>query len=240
MIYNFLFFITIVTIASIHAFPYQDVKQQIGSKKGSQTTAIILNDSFDVNLPLIRNYMKKNGMEPLQMPDHIITFSDLGVGKVHLQRGWIQNLVRIERTGDVILRYNNKFLYYDFDLGWDNLYVNGDYTMRYLFLTRKGSFTGRFRNLRIRVLGTLDLKTQFLKLEFFKFVDVELEGHLSDHFINVLTKVLTVFARNQVLREIEYQSTVLIKNKIKEINEMKPDVTDNIMYSVFGISNNGT
>ncbi|XP_044582569.1 uncharacterized protein LOC123263692 [Cotesia glomerata] len=245
MIYNFSFFIIIVIIASIQAFPYQDVEQQIGSKNGSQMTEIILNDRFDLNLPLIRGYIKKNGMEPLQIPDHIITFTDLGVGKVHLQRGLIQNLVRIKRTGDVILHYNNKFLYFDFDLGWDNLYMTCDYTMRYLLLTRKGSFTGSFRNLRVRVLGTFNLNTHFLKLEFFKIVDVDdftirLEGHLSDHLINVLTKVLTLFARNQVLRKIEYQSTVLIKNKINEINELKPNVIDNIMYSVFGISSNVT
>lgn len=39
--------------------------------------------------------------------------------------------------------------------------------------TRKGSFTGRFKNLRVRVLASVDLEKSFLKLEFFKFVEVE-------------------------------------------------------------------
>lgn len=46
------------------------------------------------------------------------------------------------------------------------------YTLRYLMGTRKGDCTARFENLKIAMLGSMDMETYQLNLRFFKFIDV--------------------------------------------------------------------
>ncbi|XP_057328975.1 uncharacterized protein LOC130669857 [Microplitis mediator] len=249
MIFNIFFFTVLATVSFAEAQALDqgnELHQKLAALyERSQLEELILNEIFDKNLALIRSFIKLLQMDPLQVPDHLITMTDLGIGKTHLQGGWVQNLVTIKRSGDVILRYNDKAFSCDFDLGWDSIYLNYDYTIRYLMFTRKGSFTGSFKNLRVRVLASMDLEKSSLKLEFFKFVEVDnftlrLEGHLTDHLINILTRALTIFAKSQVLREIEFQSTNIIEKKLKEINELKPEFIDSIVQSILEIFSNIT
>ncbi|XP_014296379.1 uncharacterized protein LOC106693396 [Microplitis demolitor] len=249
MIFNIFFFTVLATISCAEAQALDqrnDLHQKLAALyERSQLEEVILNEIFDKNLALIRNTIKLLGMDPLKVPDHLITMTDVGIGKTHLQGGWVQNLVTIKRSGDVILRYNDKTFSCDFDLGWDSIYLNYGYTIRYLMFTRKGSFTGRFKNLRVRVLASVDLEKSFLKLEFFKFVEVDnftlrLEGHLTDHLINILTRALTVFAKSQILREIEYQSTSILEKKLKEINELKPELINLTVESILEVFSNST
>ncbi|XP_034938488.1 uncharacterized protein [Chelonus insularis] len=217
--------IVLILITFTTAYPHESISNQHQNEK--KMAEVIMNDSFDKNLPSIREFILSNGMDPMAMPDYTfpITFP-FGVGKVHLQKGWVQDMVTIRRTGDVILRYNIFTMKFDFDLGWENVDVAYDYTIRFLGYLRKGLFHGRFHNLKVKIVGSMDLKTHQLKLDLLKFMDVEdftlkLEGHLTDHLINVMSRILTAFAKERVLREVEYQSTKIITEKIREINESK-------------------
>ncbi|XP_015118603.1 uncharacterized protein LOC107042200 [Diachasma alloeum] len=195
-----------------------------------QVTQVDLNDLFDKSLPLIREAIVKARLDPLSMPDQILSVGYIpGLNpKIQLQHGWTQQGSTIRRNGDVIVRYSNKMIEFDAALSWDHLDVTYAYTLRYLLFTRKGDFNGRFDDVKVQVIGSFNISTHKINLRFFKITNIgrfslKIHGHLLDHVLNALTKGVTVFCRDLVIREIEYRFELGLQEKIKEINDLIPE-----------------
>ncbi|XP_063993814.1 uncharacterized protein LOC135171290 isoform X2 [Diachasmimorpha longicaudata] len=195
-----------------------------------QITEVDLNDLFDKALPLIQETIITTGLDPLSMPDQILSAGYIpGLNpKIQLQRGWVQQGSTIRRNGDVIVRYSNKVIDFDAALSWDHLDVTYAYTLRYLLLTRKGDFDGRFDDVKVQVIGSFNINTRKIKLRFLKITDIgrfslKIHGHLLDHVLNALGKVVSVFCRDLLVREIEYRFELGLQEKIKEINDLIPE-----------------
>ncbi|XP_011299111.1 uncharacterized protein [Fopius arisanus] len=196
----------------------------------NQITQVDLNNLFDKSLPLIQKMIIKGGLDPLNMPDQILSISDIpGLNPmIHLQRGWVQETETIKRSGDVIVRYGGKVIEFDAALGWNHLDATYTYTLRYFLFTRKGTFNGRFDDVKVQLLGSFDLNTRKINLRFFKITGIggfslKIHGHLLDHVLNAFTKVVTIFSRDLVVREIEYRFELALQDKIKEVNDLIPE-----------------
>ncbi|KAK0163328.1 hypothetical protein PV327_007023 [Microctonus hyperodae] len=221
----FIFFIVIVqVIADVPEIFNNELLVDV-----ENITEVNLNSLFDQNIELIRNLIYEKNLDPLAMPDRILEILDtLPLATLHLRDGWVQQLASIKRTGDVIARYYEKNLTIEFDLGWEDIDVNYIYAFRALLYLREGNFHGYFNNVRISAMGNIDLETYNLQLKYFKIVDsgdftFELSGNVADYLINAISRVVTTFAKERVLREIEYHFINSIQEKIDEINELLPE-----------------
>ncbi|KAK0158468.1 hypothetical protein PV328_009465 [Microctonus aethiopoides] len=221
----FIFFMTIAIVQVI-----ADVSETFNNEPlvhVENITEANLNSLFDQNIELIRNIIYEKNLDPLEMPDRILGIADtLPFAKLHLRDGWVQQLASIKRTGDVIARYYERNLTIEFDLGWQDIDVN--YAFRALLYLREGNFHGYFNNVRVSAMGNIDLETYNLQLKFFKIIDAgdfafELSGNIADYLINAMSRVVTTFAKERVLREIEYHFVNSIQEKIDEINELLPE-----------------
>ncbi|XP_067203428.1 uncharacterized protein [Linepithema humile] len=220
---------------SPHAVPIQ-IFLSIDRHASHQSAKIVrkdvnLNEAVDTLLPYIHTFILDNGMDPMKLIDFSeAIFPELpGIakGNVDFKKGWMQNLSKIQRSNDVTASYKDKRLILDMNLGFNLLDFNYEYYLKHMVYERQGDVYGRFYDLKINTVVTIDLANYYLSLNSLKFsevskYDLKFEGNLVDPILNILTKIVTVVFRKCVLLAIEDHATLIFGAKIDEWNKMIP------------------
>ncbi|XP_033331509.2 uncharacterized protein LOC117223363 [Megalopta genalis] len=196
-----------------------------------------INKIFDEMLPSVREMIIKEGMDPLKMKDMNENLPGIiHDGVLQLTNGWMSGLGQVKRSGDVILSYDDKKITIDALLGLDVMDLTYDYLFQYSLISREGGFHGRFSNINMRLLFTVDLHTYKAELDTLHVasvgkMDVKLEGHELDHVLNIAIKVFVGIFRKEVIKTIEVQSLDVMKAFIEKINARipKPDLDARII-----------
>ncbi|XP_018313796.1 uncharacterized protein [Mycetomoellerius zeteki] len=171
-----------------------------------------LDKVVDTLLPVVRQLILNNEMDPMQLPNvstHIFPhLTGKLKGNLDLKNGWIQNLSLVKRTQHVTAKYKDLLLTMDMNLGFEVISFNYDYNLKHLLYKRKGNVYGRLHNLDVNVVVVIDLNKYYLLLDSIKFsnvwkFDLQFGGNLLDPVVNALTKIITVVFRNPILHVIE-------------------------------------
>ncbi|EZA58414.1 hypothetical protein X777_01371, partial [Ooceraea biroi] len=190
-----------------------------------------LNEIVDRLLPRIRSFILENGMDPTDLIDFSESIFPLlpGIlkGNIDFKNGWLQNLSQLKRAGSVTGEYKDKLFMLNMNFGFDVLDFNYEYYLTYMLYKRQGDVNGRFYNLDVNVVITIDLTNYHLSLESIKFskvrkYDIKFEGNILDVILNALTKVVTLFFRTYILTGIENRSMMILNAKIDEWNKNFP------------------
>ncbi|XP_029168070.1 uncharacterized protein LOC114938337 [Nylanderia fulva] len=192
---------------------------------------VILDDKIDELLPVIRELIIENGLDPAKVPNMTEDVLPVLPGKlkivVELTKGILQNLSTIKRTERILGIYKNKVLTLDMNLGFDVLDCSYAYALRVLLLGRTGDTYGRFYDLDINIVARIDMVNYYVYLDSLKFsdvrkLDIKFEGHLLDPILNTLTKAVTRVFKNRILTIIEKRSLEIFNEKIDEWNNQFP------------------
>ncbi|XP_063993817.1 uncharacterized protein LOC135171292 isoform X2 [Diachasmimorpha longicaudata] len=169
--------------------------------------------------------MVSHGMDPMSLPAMNLPAPDIPgfKPKVELHNGLIHGISNLTRSGDIIQHIYESSSKVEVQVSWKELEVDYDYSVKYLFFNRKGGLTGRFPNLNIGMMGSVDFKARKVDLRYLKIIDsgdfsLKLRGHLMDTVANAALKALTVTFRKRMLREMEHQMNNAVQLKIKEVN----------------------
>ncbi|XP_011691146.1 PREDICTED: uncharacterized protein LOC105452044 [Wasmannia auropunctata] len=190
-----------------------------------------LDKTVDALLPSIREFIVKKGMDPMKIADiseYIFPLLPWKLkGNIDLKNGWMQNLSLVKRTEHVTAIYKDKRLTLDMNLGFDLMDFSYQYSLTHLLYKRQGDVYGRMYQLNTNVVVTVDLNEYILILDSIKLTDVgrydiKFEGHLLDHLLNAVTKVVTVVFKRCILTVIEDYSALVFGEKINEWNTMLP------------------
>lgn len=188
-----------------------------------------LNKAVDALLPHIRTLILKYGMDPMQLADFskpIFPYlPEITQGNIDFKKGWMQNLSKIKRTNDVTATYKDKLLLLDMNFGFDVADFNYEYHLQHLLYTREGDVYGRFFDLEINTVVTINLANYELFLNSIKFYeirkyDIKFEGNILDQILNVLVKLVTIVFRECILIDIENYAAVVFGRKIDEWNKI--------------------
>ncbi|TGZ54187.1 uncharacterized protein [Temnothorax longispinosus] len=220
-------FLLVIVACMVHGTPLIDEQNHIFSDEIRAN----VDKTVDALLPAIREFILKNGMDPLRIIDlseHI--FPNLPgklKGSVDLKKGWVQNLSLIKRTSHVDVIYKPKQLTLDMNLGFDVMDFNYEYDLKYLLYNRQGDVYGRFYKLDVNVVMMIDLNEYQLILHSIEFskvgkYDIKFEGHLLDPLVNILSKIITVVFRGYVLPVIEEYSMTIFGATVNEWNTKIP------------------
>ncbi|XP_015118572.1 uncharacterized protein LOC107042174 [Diachasma alloeum] len=227
MISQILFLIFAVAVLGCHGDSIHREDNSLDGKvgEGHRVTRIKLNRWFDHYLPVIKKYMVTHGMEPMNLPAMSLPVPDIPgfKPKVELRNGLIHGLSDITRSGDIIQHIYQSSSQVDVQLSWKEVKVDYDYSLKYLFYKRKGGLTGKFLNLNIGMMASVDFKARKVDLRYLKIVDagnfsLKLRGHLVDPVANAALKAITITFRKRMLREMEHQMNSTAQLKIKEVN----------------------
>ncbi|XP_011060361.1 PREDICTED: uncharacterized protein LOC105149558 [Acromyrmex echinatior] len=204
-------FLLVIVVCMVHSTPLT-VEQNTDSENQNVEIRANLNKVVDALLPSIRQFILKNGMDPMQLPNistHIFPhLTGKLKGNLDLKNGWIQNLSLVKRTQHVTAIYKDLRLTIDMNLGFDVMNFNYNYNLKHLLYKRKGDVYGRLYDLDVNVVATIDLNTYYLLLDSIKFsnvwkFDLQFRGNLLDPLVNALTKIITKVFQNPLLKVIE-------------------------------------
>ncbi|KAH0945971.1 hypothetical protein HN011_002792 [Eciton burchellii] len=192
---------------------------------------IKLDKIVDHFLPKIRNYILKNGMDPMDLVDFSENIFPHMPGKlkgnIDFKKGWLQNLSNLKRSGTVIAEYKNKTITLNMNFGFDFLNFRYEYYLKHLLYKRQGNVEGQFYYLDVNTVITIDMTNHYLDLKSIKFsrvrkYDIKFEGHILDRILNALTKLYTLIFRKHILLNIENRSMKIFSAKINEWNKILP------------------
>ena len=229
-----LFFFCVLSLlcTSGLAFPTRDRANDVDVAPYGMVSAK-MNKLFDTMLPNIRNILLKFGLDPLKMGNIVQPLEGIidHNGVLKMSDGWLQGMSDVVRAGDIVLAYSNQVLNVDMELGFDVLDINYEYFFKYGLIKRTGDFHGRFSNVKLRVIVTLDMTTKKVTLDSLKIVDmgkldVKLEGHALDPLLNVAIKAFTTIFRDCVMEFIEERFTIVFKQLLEELTEMIQQLGD--------------
>ncbi|XP_076282642.1 uncharacterized protein LOC143210058 isoform X4 [Lasioglossum baleicum] len=197
-----------------------------------------INDIFDDVMPVIKDLIIKNGLDPLKMGDvqkelHGI----LGMsGVLNLSHGWAQGLSQLKRSGDVVVSYKNKTISLDALLGLDLIDVGYDYKFKYSIISRSGALNARLSDTKLRVVLKADLKHYRLSLVSFQTtsvreINVQLQGGAVDKILSAAINTFIGSFRRQIIETVENRGSEIIREYLERINEKipRPDGTPQLL-----------
>ncbi|XP_029167903.1 uncharacterized protein LOC114938219 [Nylanderia fulva] len=189
---------------------------------------VILDEKIDELLPVIRELILKNGLDPANVPDITQDIDPNIPGKINIMiehtKGILQNLSTIKRTERVHGIYKDKVLTLDMNLRFDVLNCSYATALSLIGDTMTGGVYGRFYDLDINIVARIDMVNYYVYLDSLKFSDVrKFESHLSDlPNLNILTEEFKYFFEYNILTVIEKRSLEMFREKIDEWNNKFP------------------
>ncbi|XP_015438356.1 PREDICTED: uncharacterized protein LOC107193428 [Dufourea novaeangliae] len=196
---------------------------------GDDRLSVNIDELLDSILPTLQDLILKQGLDPLKMDDfsHNLKGIISHDGVFQLTNGWLQGLSVIKRAGNAILSYGDRRLTVDAMLNLEVLDMNYHYLLKYSLISRKGEFRGRFQNMKIRVVLSLDTQNYKLVVDSLRVTGVEkmtvkLEGNVIDPILNQVLKSVVKSFRNDVINMIEQQCLPIFQSLVNRINDKIP------------------
>ncbi|KAJ8686706.1 hypothetical protein QAD02_022500, partial [Eretmocerus hayati] len=126
---------------------------------------IFLNDVIDTNIDDIKSVL--GIIDPTILPD-------IKLKHGHFFDGHLRNISLVKRTGNCSAKYSDKMLSFNFNMGWTNSEIVGDYEYRYtfLFIERKGNLSGIMDHLSFDLALDIDLKHYLIILRSIQITDI--------------------------------------------------------------------
>ncbi|XP_076662359.1 uncharacterized protein LOC143365763 [Halictus rubicundus] len=188
-----------------------------------------INEIFDDVMPVVKDLIIKNGLDPLKMDDIEKQLNGiLGTkGVLNLSKGWMQGLSGLKRSGDVILSYENKIVTLEAQLGLDLIDVAYDYHFKYWFASRSGALNARLSGTQLRLVLKVDLEHYRIGLESFQVtsvrkMEVKLQGGVVDKVLSAAINAFIGSFRKQVIETVEKRGSIVMRQYMEKINEKIP------------------
>ncbi|XP_058792479.1 uncharacterized protein LOC131664963 [Phymastichus coffea] len=195
----------------------------IATNNGSALRKIVyemdIDNLIDENIERIREVVSE--LDPIKLDN--VKFPVTSSIYMLLYDGWAQNLAELQRAGKCKIRYSNKKLDIDLNLGWDNLVFDYQYLIKMLLLKREGDLHGQMTKLNMHINMRVDFNNYQITLNELDLVEngnisLTLVGHRLDYIYNLAIKAAIRAFRDSFLNTIRKEIEWMILYRISKLN----------------------
>ncbi|KAF7382892.1 hypothetical protein HZH66_013294 [Vespula vulgaris] len=199
----------------------------VGQDTSYVSSKVNINKIFDEILPKIRDFLIKNGLEPINLPNY--TENILINGKIDLRNGFLHYMTDVKRSKNVMLQYRYKHIFLEIPLRWQLLDFNYNYDFTYLFIKKRGEAYGRVEDADFIVTLEIDLNKFQVILQEIKIHRIEVhsgypkvlyrkEKHNVTMILSHRRKIRNFVLENSILRHFD----IWLK-RVEEVEEENED-----------------
>nr|XP_050864916.1 uncharacterized protein LOC127070670 [Vespula vulgaris] len=201
----------------------------VGQDTSYVSSKVNINKIFDEILPKIRDFLIKNGLEPINLPNY--TENILINGKIDLRNGFLHYMTDVKRSKNVMLQYRYKHIFLEIPLRWQLLDFNYNYDFTYLFIKKRGEAYGRVEDADFIVTLEIDLNKfqvilQEIKIHRIESFRLKIHTNKLDPLMNILSQAMTRIFQNCIIKLLEEKSIEIIQPFINEMNRSKKNYAD--------------
>ncbi|XP_034174104.2 uncharacterized protein LOC117601472 [Osmia lignaria lignaria] len=175
-------------------------------------------------LPMVREYIQKNEMDPMKLDSIHQDLPGLPIRHrgISLTNGRLQGLSGIRRVDDTILISDTNVYTVVATMGFDVLDGTYDFLFQDLPIKKQGQINGHFGNIEARVVADISLEDHRVILRAVNIVKIDemsisFKDQISESTVNLIVKHIANRFSNTILSALEKQ---LVKISQRYLNKL--------------------
>ncbi|XP_044730632.1 uncharacterized protein LOC123293788 [Chrysoperla carnea] len=199
-------------------------------------TDFTINTQVDGILDQVRIFLRNNGFDPTDLPDHTTEFSVQGIfthnGRIIVKKGWMQDMRTIARFSDATFSMRPLLkAHVKVPIIIPHLEFGYDYSVKFDLSRRSGGIIGSVDNYRLFVYAVYDVMRKKIKFNQFDTLDIgkiniKLTGKTwTDWWMNSFLDAVTKTLHDDIVQ--------VVNTTLCTVADRIADVINNKRYSVY-------
>ncbi|XP_029035540.1 uncharacterized protein LOC114872476 isoform X2 [Osmia bicornis bicornis] len=183
----------------------------------------------DIMLPTVREYIEKNGMDPMELDSIHKNLPGLLIRNrsISLTNGQLKGLSGIKRIGETILISNTNAHTVIATMGFDVLDGTYDFLLQGFLIKKQGQINGRFGNIEAKVVADINMDDHRVILRAVNIVKIDemsltFKDDISESMVNLIVKHITNHFSHIVLSALEKQLVNISQRYLNKLLDKLP------------------